>query len=185
MRNFIVKTGLVLEKSNKTGYAESRYMHLTCPICGVIFNRPPSHVARNKGHTTCSRACAAEARKVRVETHCVICGKSMELTPCDVARKTTCSKECSTLRRTRGSKNTKPKSLAAYKKRAKEIAKTMECKNCGTSIGPWVVRGLEAEVTNSGKTIIGDECAELWCRHCHLSNIAPLGFIARYKDHGY
>lgn len=185
MRNFIVKTGLAFVTTNKTSYAESRYMHLTCPICGVVFNRAPSHVSRTKGHSTCSRACAAEARKVRVETQCVICEKSMELIPSEVEKKTTCSKECSTLRRTRGSKNTKPAALAAYQKRAKEIAKTMECKNCGTSIGPWVVRGLKAEVTDDGKTIIDDECAELWCRHCHLSNVAHLGFIARYKIHGY
>ena len=185
MRGFTVKTGLAFEQANKTGYNESRYMHLVCPVCGTRFHRPPSHVARNKGHTTCSRGCASEARRVRIETHCVACGKSMEQTPSDAKRITTCCKECSTLRRIKDINNVRPWALGAYQKKMKEIANRGDCVNCGVEMGPWVVRGLRASVDDSGASIVDDSSAELWCRHCHLCGISESGLLGRVNKLGY
>ena len=163
--------GLYFEQTNKTGYDESRYMHLVCPVCGTKFHRPPSHVARNKWHTTCSVGCAAEARKVRVESSCVICGKAMELIPSEVIRRTTCSKQCSTLRRIKNIETVSPYRLGGYKAAAKEIAKKQECEKCGIRVGPWVVRNLIAKVTALGETIVDRSRHQLWCRRCYLAEL--------------
>ena len=184
MRGFIIKTGLEFEQTNKTGYDESRYKHLVCPICGTRFHRPPSHVARVKGIATCSRGCAAEAREVRVETNCVSCGKVMSQKPSDSIKITTCSKECSTLRRIKNIKAVKPSSLGGYLKAAKRIAKIETCHKCLGNTGPWVVRNLMASVRSTGETIVDESSAELWCRSCHLIEVAPKGPPARIKKHG-
>lgn len=183
LRGFLVKTGVAFEKSNLTGYAGSRHMHLTCPICGLRFHRPPSHVARNKVSTTCSRGCASESLKVRIETECVSCGASMEQTPSNAARVTTCSKECSTLRRVKNIKTVK-RSLGAYVKASREICGRQSCEKCGANSGPWVVRNLEASIDESGRSYVDSSAAELWCRKCHLIDVAPMGAVERVRKYG-
>jgi hypothetical protein len=32
---------------------------------------------------------------------------------------------------------------------------------------------------SDGEVIINDENTELWCRHCHLKDVAPLGPLVR------
>ena len=185
MRGIVLRNGLAFMQSNKTGYDESRFMHLVCPVCGTRFHRPPSHVARNKDHTTCSRGCASEARKVRIETHCVICGEGMELIPSMIEKKTTCSKQCSTLRRVKDIKTVRKSSLGAYKRIALEISNRGKCENCCTQTGPWVVRGLKATVAATGEVIIDKSATHLWCRHCHLSSVAQSGYFGRIRSRGH
>ena len=177
MRGFINKTGVKL-LNNSTGYHPNRKMPVSCPICGETFYRAPSHVAR-VAVSTCSRACAAEASKVRVITHCVSCQVPMEQTPTNAERITTCSKKCSTLRRTKGSKGTKPNALGVYIRAANRIVTKQECLKCQTNTGPWAIRGLDAKLLPDGSTTLDESKAELWCRHCHLTEIAPSGPLAR------
>jgi hypothetical protein len=150
---------------------------ITCPICFIRFHRPPSHVAR-VATSYCSRGCAAEGRIVRVVSNCVGCGEAMELVPSMVGKKTTCSKKCSTLRRAKGPGKL-TRNFSAVSKRVKEIQKRGKCINCGGNHGPWAVRGLYGEMQPDGEVVIDGERAELWCSHCHLTDIAPLGPAAR------
>jgi len=146
---------------------------MSCPICGRQFRRPPSHAARVSVNC-CSRGCAAEARKVRIETHCVVCGVTMEQTPSDAERVTVCSKLCSSIRR-RKSDAPKKSNFAVYKKVADEIATQGLCANCGAKHGPWVVRGLHVSFDSTNAVVLDRSDASLWCRQCHLKDVAPSG----------
>jgi endogenous inhibitor of DNA gyrase (YacG/DUF329 family) len=73
--------------------------YVTCTICGKIAQRAPSNV--NEGANYCSRHCQSVGAISRTPTPCVVCGKEMSLTPSDKRRITTCSKECSTIRRSK------------------------------------------------------------------------------------
>lgn len=146
---------------------------MSCPICGRQFRRAPSHAAR-VGLNCCSRGCAAKAREVRIETHCVVCGKAMEQTPSNAERVTVCSKLCSSIRR-RKSDAPKKSSFAAYKKAAEEISMQAGCVTCGVTHGPWVVRGLRVSFDSESAVVIDRDNATLWCRNCHLRDIAPVG----------
>lgn len=161
------------------GVSMDRQLLITCPICFTKFHRPPSHAAR-VATCYCSRGCAAQGAITRVIRHCVSCGKPMELTPSNAVKITTCSKKCSTLRRAKG-KNKNCRNFAVITKRLKEIQKRGECVKCGVNHGPWAVRGLFGEMQFNGDVNIDDENAELWCRHCHLIDVAPLGALARDK----
>lgn len=175
----------VHELTNKTSYAKSRYKHLVCPVCGTNFHRPPSHVTRLVGPAVCSRGCSAIARRVRVIVNCVSCQKPMEVTPSNVPRKTTCSRECSTLRRTKVGNHKKPSVFADYLKRIKEIAELSKCAVCETTTGPWAVCGVKSSMSDTGVVTIDSDNAVLKCRKCHLNNIIPLALPARKAKHGY
>ena len=166
------------EITNLTKYSESRVMYVSCPVCWTRFSRPPSHLSR-ASVSTCSRACAAEARVVRVSTECVICGKEMSMIPSDVGKVTTCSTACSTLRRIK--LGTRKTSFAKYQKAAKRIRTRGSCQKCGTNCGPWVIRGMTSNMQENGTVTVNESGAELWCRHCHLKDIAHLGAPARGK----
>ena len=161
-----------------TGASWDKKLLITCPICFTKFHRPPSHVAR-VATCYCSRACSAEGHKIRVISECVSCGKPMELPPSSVGKKTTCSKKCSTLRRSKGGKSNNCRGFAAVISRIKKIQERGECVNCGVKHGPWAVRNLSGEMQSDGEVIINDENTELWCRHCHLKDVAPLGPLVR------
>lgn len=173
--------GLRGEQCNLSPLDPSRAMYLTCPICYTRFSRPPSHVARNKWGTYCGRGCAAEGRKVRIDVPCVVCGKQMELRPCDIGRKTTCSKQCSSLRRR--SSNVRPKATAAYKKAIRKIATPGVCENCETNSGPWIVRGVIAEPHDDGSVSVDSSGARLLCRPCYFSEIGVIGVRERDKKY--
>jgi hypothetical protein len=99
----------------------------------------------------------------------------MMLSPSNVERKTTCSPECSSAKkRSRGS-NTRKFGLAAYQLAVKEISKRGVCEKCGTTTGPWAVRGLVVDVIDGRMPSCISANASLWCKHCHLVEVAPLG----------
>lgn len=167
-----VKSGLGHTQSNLTPLSRTRTMTLTCPICCLRFHRPPSHAARVNVNY-CSVACRNEGSKVRVESHCVVCGGVMFLTPSLSARLSTCSKRCSTLRRLKRN-NPSPKSLAAGKKTIESIRQRGSCCRCGANHGPWMVRGLKT-VFVDGVPEIDDSNGELWCNRCFWPWAARLG----------
>lgn len=146
-----------------------------CPICGIHFERYACHLAR-ANNPTCSRACAAIARRVRVHTKCTICNADMDQTPSNAARVVTCSKACSIIRRVKGEEPC-PRNSAAYKKAARAIADRQKCAACGIGHGPWVVRGLHFSYSQGVFAIVSD--GELWCRTCHLAAILPRAVFAR------
>lgn len=147
-------------------------MYLTCPVCFIGFSRFASHVARTLV-SCCSRACASEIRKVRVEVFCVVCKASMEVIPSNITRVTTCSNRCSRIRR-----SVKPEprfGLPEYKKAANKVSERGQCKKCYGKHGPWVVRGLMPEGDKIFPSF-NTAKAELWCRRCHLNDV-------QYWDH--
>ena len=83
--------------SGMTTLARARNKGTHCDNCGGHVNRPPSQCT---GKTVCcSVSCAAELRRVRVPTSCVICGAEMEKIPSHVGSVVTCSDACRKLRR--------------------------------------------------------------------------------------
>lgn len=170
------KSGMVRSISNCTPLSRATgKLVFSCPVCGIAFEKPAAWAKRDGAHH-CSRACASEARKVRVETHCVVCGKAMEKIPSEAARVTTCGKGCSSIRRR--SETPKHQSFAAYKAAAMQIAARGVCKKCGTQHGPWVVRGLKFSIGDDKAPNVAANDAELWCKHCHLKDVAPAGGAA-------
>lgn len=82
--------------SGQATLSKSRRVTVSCDNCGVPVTRRPSQI---KGKTTaCSKDCAGMLRRVRVKSHCVICGKEMELTPSNVVQVVTCSRTCQKMR---------------------------------------------------------------------------------------
>lgn len=149
---------------------------MTCPICGIRFERYMSHLER-VDCPTCSVACAGMARRVRIITNCTVCGTAMEQTPSNAARITTCSKRCSSLRRTSGNPLANPSSTAAYKVAAAKALEAGQCKICGVKHGPWSVVGIKVEYSDGRTSLL--ESGELWCRQCHLAKASTLGAQAR------
>lgn len=167
------KYGLVRSLSNPTPLSRSvGKMVFDCPVCGVVFERSASSARRYNNHY-CGRGCSAEAQKVRVETHCVVCGKSIELIPSLIGQIKTCSKTCSSIRRR--SENTRPGGFAVYQEAAKKTASVGACSQCGVTHGPWVVRGLKIMIGDDKTASVDDSNASLWCRACHLKDLAPIG----------
>lgn len=164
-------SGMVRAFSNLTPLKRTAGMiNLSCQMCGIEFCRPYAWVKRAANHY-CSRGCASNARKVLVETHCVICGKSFYKVPSAVALVKTCSKNCSSI--LRQSDNPRPRSFVDYKKLAKKISAIGVCCKCGKKDGPWAVRGIKSHFLNDGTLNIDASNAVLWCNRCHLINVKP------------
>jgi endogenous inhibitor of DNA gyrase (YacG/DUF329 family) len=152
-------------------------MYVSCPICGCTFARHTSHVTR-VANPTCSIACAAKAREIRVFKHCTICSKEMEQTPSEAARVVTCSKRCSFVKKTKGKGHpAKVHGSAIYLAAVKKLYAIGRCENCSTTTGPWAVRGLVFDYSQLEPRLTSE--GSLWCRFCHLKQVAPLGSIIR------
>ncbi len=174
-------SGLVYQGSNKTAITHTTgKLCFVCQVCGISFLKHAAHAKRDNNHS-CSRACAAELRKVRVITHCVICHTQMEQTPSRAACTFTCSKKCSSVKRRslngHNPAETKVYRLSAYLKKVKEISDRMECIKCGRKHGPWAVRGITVDIDEHLVPHIHDETAELWCRHCQLQDSGHFGAL--------
>lgn len=152
-------------------------MYVRCPICGCTFARHTSHVTRVE-NPTCSIACAAKAREIRVFKPCCICTKEMEQTPSEAARVVTCSKHCSFVKKTKGKGYpAKVHGSAIYLAAVKKLYAIRRCENCSTTTGPWAVRGLVFDYSQQEPRLTSE--GSLWCRCCHLKQVAPLGSIIR------
>lgn len=166
------------ELSNLSGLNRTHgMMYLTCPICFITFGRYACQVARVE-NPTCSYACAGKAREVRVFKPCIVCGVEMEQTPSEADRVVTCSKRCRFIRKTQGrGQPVRLGSTGVYRAAVKELYALGGCAKCATKIGPWAVRGLQFEFVD-GYAVMKSS-GELWCRACHLTDVAPLGTPAR------
>lgn len=176
--------GLHREFSNSMKLETSRgKLKFDCPICGVVFERYACH-AKRVGASYCGAACAGIGRRVRVETTCVVCGKSYEATPTDAAKVVTCSKNCSSVRkRSRGRSPVEGRPIyawAAVRKLVREIAEHQKCSRCSREYGPWKVRGIRAS-TDGGKVVADGSQAFLLCEDCHLGEIAVIGGESRKR----
>jgi hypothetical protein len=167
--------------TNLTGLASnSGKIRMICPICETDFVRPVAW-AKRVNVNYCGRGCAAIGHMVRVECFCRVCQASMMLTPTDAEKKTTCGPVCSSIRKRSRGVNSRKSSWAAYRRAMKEIADRAVCEKCGTTVGPWVVRGLRVDVIDGNTPSASSESASLWCKHCHLVDAAPLGPPEREK----
>lgn len=154
--------------------ANTGKLRLICPICQIDFLRPAAW-AKRVNVNYCGRGCAAIGKVVEVECFCSVCNASMLLPPSSVGRKTTCGPACSSAKKRSRGLGDRKGSWAAYKLAVKEISGRGVCEKCGTTTGPWAVRGLEVEVADGGIPSAIYANASLWCKHCHLVEVAPLG----------
>ena len=175
--------GMIKQLSNSSKLAlNSGKVRLTCPICETDFVRHAAWAKRSDVNY-CGRGCASIGLMVRVECFCNVCKASMTLIPANVGRKTTCGPVCSSIKkRSRGAAPTRNHNFAAYKRAMKEITDRSVCVECGTTVGPWVVRGLGVDINDGDIPVANSKSASLWCKHCHLTDVAPLGAIVREKN---
>jgi hypothetical protein len=167
------RVGVYREESNLTNLNESRVMGLVCPICFNRFTRPPSHVAR-VNISYCGRACSSIGATINIAVNCSECGKEMLLKPNELPKIKTCSRRCNSLKKRKPGSN--PQNISEYKDMARIIAsKSKQCEQCGTKVGPFVVRGLCSGAHDNGDPILDVSGAVVWCQHCHLSGIAESG----------
>lgn len=171
------------ERNNVTPLRRSTSkLGFTCPICFVGFERFAAHAKRVKV-SYCSLPCAWKGREVKVETNCVVCNKQMLQNPTLASRVITCSKRCSSVRRR--SKDVQPhfRKWAGGIKAVKEMAALGKCRECGRTHGPWAVRGLKFSLVDD-ELVVDKRDTELWCKDCHLKDVAPLGPPARVAAYG-
>jgi hypothetical protein len=105
----------------------------------------------------------------------------MMLIPTNVGRKTTCGPVCSSIKKRSRGASTRKYNLTVYKQAMKEITDRAVCVKCDATVGPWVVRGMKVGITDGNIPVASSESASLWCKHCHLADVAPLGGVARQK----
>lgn len=162
----IPKDGRVREFSSKTPLIRTAGMvRLVCPICFIDFQKPYAWVKRVE-NSYCGRGCANEAKKIRIEKPCIVCGKVMSLTPTYFKRIVTCSRVCKSVK-TRKSNGRNYRSSYAYEEAALKIMKESICAYCGVTHGPWTVRNIK--VNDCERELKADiDTAFLLCRHCAL-----------------
>ena len=95
--------GVEREFSNKTKLARTHgKIYLNCDLCMMLYETYACWAKRANRHY-CSRACASEGKITQVENACAICGDTFLMIKSNYEhnRKTTCSKECRSLKRSR------------------------------------------------------------------------------------
>jgi len=169
------KGGLGRMGSNLTPISRSsKRLSFTCPVCGIIFERLACQAKGKLIH--CSRECANISRTTRYEIDCVVCGSKRIIHPSTHKKNkyyTTCGADACHREIWNLPKILERPSLRrAYRDAREEVISTHnKCANCDcTSAEQWVVRGL-LQIGES----FSIENAELWCKHCHLTETAPLG----------
>lgn len=174
--------GMLKQLSNSTSLpSNSGKVRLTCPICENVFVRHAAW-AKRANVNYCGRGCVAIGQRVRVECFCTVCQASMMVIPANVGKKTTCGPVCSSVKKRSRGTPTKKQGFAAYKRAMQGVIDRSICEKCGTNVGPWVVRGIEVHVTDGNLPAASLESASLWCRHCHLADVALIGAAARQKQ---
>ena len=150
---------------------------LTCPICYIRFHRPASHAARVNVNY-CSRACYHEGMREKFEIPCVVCGKTMLLIRSEIPKIKACSRKCQSLRM--AGPNPPDNHLYPYRDAVKQMIKRGVCSQCGTTDGPWDVRGVTVKDYEADTSK-----ARLWCEQCHLTDLSPYALKARKDQRGY
>jgi hypothetical protein len=171
--------GLRVQGSNLTKLARNKSkLPFNCDHCGLAYETYACWAKRYSNHY-CSRACASAAKVIRFPKDCAICGTEMLITPSDYPKVFTCSTPC--MRRKRVTNNVNTRTSPDYTAIAKRLKKDALCKSCGTTNGPWAVRGVRLWVEDGLACADGSE-AYLVCRHCHLKSVAPLSTASAYMS---
>lgn len=171
------KHGLQKESSLPTPLARNKSkLGFNCDYCGLPFEKYACW-ARRTSHHYCGHACASAAKVIRIPKSCVVCNAEMLLTPTNINRVSTCSNECMRKRRTVNNKNLR--TSPDYMKILKAFKKASTCGTCGTTNGPWVVRGIKLWVENGLSCADGKE-ASLVCKNCHLKSVTNLAKQSTY-----
>lgn len=153
---------------------------LECPMCGLKFERYACW-ARRVDNNYCSKACANEAKVVKVSADCSVCAAQMLIKPSYLGRVTTCGEVCaSQKKRSRGHMHTFG-NWAAYREAAEAVAAKEVCDTCGATHGPWVVRGICMQVEDGKLPLAYTSVAKLLCQPCHLTGIAAFGGKSRWR----
>lgn len=130
--------GLKGESANSSAKVAGAMVTVECMHCDKPFTRYACHVYRRERYF-CGRACTDSAKVIRIATQCCICHRPMEQTPSDAERVTTCSKECSSKRRSVESPKN-PYHAPLYRAAVLAARKIETCSDCGRRHGPWMVR---------------------------------------------
>ena len=165
------------QRSQLTKIQHSK-LPFNCDYCGVSFEKYACW-AKRTAHHYCGRACASAAKVIRIPKNCVVCDAEIFLTPTYYNRVATCSKEC--MRKKRVRNNTNLCSSPDYVTIVKRLRKNAVCKNCGTTKGPWIARGVTKWIEGGLAKANGDN-AYLLCRVCHLKSVIPLSKQSLYMS---
>jgi hypothetical protein len=173
------KDGMNYQRSQMTGLLRNKSkLPFNCDHCGIPFEKYACWAKRNNHHY-CGRGCASAAKVIKFPKDCVICGAEMMLTPSLFLKKFTCSVAC--MRKKRVTNNINTRTSPDYMAIAKRLKKDALCKSCGTTNGPWTVRGVRLWVED-GLSCADGSGAYLVCRHCHLKSVAPLSIASTYMS---
>lgn len=171
-----LQRGMSAQFSQQTPISRSKgKLGFVCPVCLLSFERFAAW-AKKVDVNYCSRECAGIGRRVRVIIHCITCESPFEVVPSNLGKLTTCSKLCSSLRRRGTTPN--PRSAAVALQFIRDFIREGRCIKCRASAGPWAVRGLIVTFPEHDFPQIETSKVTLWCRQCHLEDIALLGGIA-------
>ena len=134
------------ERSNLTRLARSSAMvRLDCPICGICFERYACH-AKRVNVSYCSRACAAEGAIVRFDIPCRTCGTDFQIIPSKIGILHSCSVRCRDEYRRKNRAGKRCHGWKEYAAAAMQVrGKHNGCFDCGTNIGPFLVRYTRCE----------------------------------------
>lgn len=152
--------------SNKAGLSiSSGKVSLSCPICGLIFERYACW-AKRVNVSYCSRACSAEGRRIEVEMQCRNCGENFTIKPSKVGIIFSCSIRCRDAHTRKNSKTKRKSGWKEYKKAAQHFKSNgCECRTCGTNVGPFVARYPDLEDGATVEEILGLMSAQ--CYTCY------------------
>ena len=162
----VPRRGMAYETENRTPLVRTKNANLQCPICLIHFHRPPSHADRVNVNY-CSRACANEGKRVRVEVECCSCARPMWIIPSWVGKVRACSPKCTTLRKVSAGKKTYWWNLKGALELTKRIWEKGVCDSCGVTHGPWAVSGMAIAYLD-GVPVPDDSGAILLCQRCRL-----------------
>ena len=80
-------------RSNLTPLArKSGKVTLTCPVCGISFDRQSSQI-RPGYNSYCSPECGHEAQKIPIKCECIICGREFIVKPSSWFKRVTCGRD--------------------------------------------------------------------------------------------
>ena len=171
------KDGMQFHRGQLTSLQRNRSkLTLNCDHCGIPFQKYAAWAKRSNKHY-CGRGCASAGRMVRIPKPCIVCNTEMLLTPYNIKRISTCSKDCSRKRRVKNNINLR--SSPDYVAIVNRLRKNALCNTCGTTNGPWVVRGINTWLEDGLSCAEGND-AYLVCQQCHLQSVANLAKQSLY-----
>lgn len=153
------------ERSNLTKLSRSSAMVcLTCPVCGINFERYACH-AKRYSVSYCSMACRNEGQRIYTLIPCRNCGNDFAVIPSKIGKLFSCSNKCKGLQKRQ--KGVLFSSNWVEYKKAADLAKKSgcKCKDCGTIEGPFYARYVQADEGWSIEDI--SSAMRVQCKKCY------------------